>query len=269
MGDGAARHHGADRERHLGRAAGRADRRHAPGRSPPAELRFSIALDDSRPRRSPSPAQQTTREATMQPVGVGPRFVAIFIDSIILGIVGYLVALPFGSATSSGLQPPGRPWIPVLPRGHRLLHRPGSPEGRDGRARWRWGCASCKLADGAAISWKDSIIRNVLRIIDGLLLLPRGRDRHLGLEEQAAPGRHGRRDHGRAKRRTLHDAVRGLSGIAAALAAGGRAGAGPPRLDAIGGLRREGRQRTRPLSARLTPQALPQRTELHRIPRRA
>src|SRR5438876_7857754 len=76
----------------------------------------------------------------MQYVGVGLRFVAILIDSVLIGIVGGI--LGFALRNAPGLS---GTLISVLALGLRVVKTDGSP-----------------------ISWTEAIIRNVLRIIDGL-----------------------------------------------------------------------------------------------------
>ncbi len=103
----------------------------------------------------------------MQPVGVGLRFVAILIDTIILGIVGWLIAIPFGSATSTGFNLQGAPgllfFLVAIGYYIGLEATKGATLGK-----MVMGLRVVKLADGAAISWKEAVIRNLLRIIDGL-----------------------------------------------------------------------------------------------------
>lgn len=102
----------------------------------------------------------------MQTVGVFPRFVAIFIDSILLGIVGYLMALPFGAATSTGFNLTGAPaflfFLVAIAYYVVLETTQGATLGK-----MAMGLRVVRLDSGGPIDWKASIIRNLLRVIDG------------------------------------------------------------------------------------------------------
>ena len=99
-------------------------------------------------------------------VGVGLRFVAVIIDGIILGILGYLIAAITGNTSAGGFDLQGAPAFIFV-----LLGFPGY---------WLLetylGGTLGKLAlgmrvvmeDGSPVTLSAALIRNLLRIIDGL-----------------------------------------------------------------------------------------------------
>ena len=103
----------------------------------------------------------------MQAVGVFPRFIAVFIDAILLGIVGYAMAIPFGAATSTGFNLTGAPallfFLVALAYYVVLETTKGATLGK-----MAMGLRVVRLDNGGPIDWKASIIRNILRIVDGL-----------------------------------------------------------------------------------------------------
>ena len=101
----------------------------------------------------------------MQAVGVGRRAVAIIIDAIILIIIGWAIALGIGGAGPTGFALSGAPaliWFLVFLAYYVVMEV-------------KWGGTLGKKAlglkvvreDGAPLDWQSSILRNVLRIIDG------------------------------------------------------------------------------------------------------
>jgi uncharacterized RDD family membrane protein YckC len=102
----------------------------------------------------------------MEPVGVGRRAVAIIIDTILMGIVGYLLAMVTGSTTAGGFNLTGGPgllfFLIVIAYYVVMEKTSGATLGK----------MAMKLKvvkqDGAALDWQASIVRNLLRIIDGL-----------------------------------------------------------------------------------------------------
>lgn len=103
----------------------------------------------------------------MQAVGVGRRAVAVIIDSIILFIVGYIVAALTGNTTSTGFAMTGAPfflWL-FLGLGYFVVLEAlqGATLGK------RVMGLKVVKQDGGAMDWQASIIRNVLRLIDGFL----------------------------------------------------------------------------------------------------
>ena len=109
-------------------------------------------------------------QVQLQYVGVGWRFLAILIDAIILGIVSGVIGAAFGGAQASG--------------GNASVSLAGVPallaiviyflyfivlEALQGATVGKMilGLRVVKT-NGAPITWTDSLIRNLLRIIDGL-----------------------------------------------------------------------------------------------------
>lgn len=101
----------------------------------------------------------------MEPVGVGRRAVAVIIDSILLAIVGYLIASVTGGTTSDGFNLSGGPalllFIIAMAYYAVMEKTSGATLGK----------MAMKLKvvkqDGTALDWQAAIVRNVLRIIDG------------------------------------------------------------------------------------------------------
>lgn len=95
----------------------------------------------------------------LQYVSVGPRFLAILIDALIIGAITGFLSFPFRSAPgfwggSVGLIALLYYIIMEATQGATL-------------GKMALGLRVVKL-DGSPISWQESIIRNLLRIIDGL-----------------------------------------------------------------------------------------------------
>jgi uncharacterized RDD family membrane protein YckC len=101
----------------------------------------------------------------MEPIGVGRRAVAVIIDGILLMIVGYALAMILGGATGSGFDLQGGPAFIFF--GIALAYFIVM-EATTGQT---LGKMAMKLKvvkkDGAKLDWQASIIRNLLRIIDG------------------------------------------------------------------------------------------------------
>ena len=101
----------------------------------------------------------------MEPVGVGRRAVAVIIDSILLGIVGYMVASVTGGTTTDGFAVSGAPAFAVffIAMAYYVVMEKTSGA--------TLGKMAMKLKvvkqDGAALDWQAAIVRNVLRIVDG------------------------------------------------------------------------------------------------------
>jgi uncharacterized RDD family membrane protein YckC len=101
----------------------------------------------------------------MQGVGVARRAVAIIIDLIVLGILGYIIGMLTGQTTAQGLNLMGGPallWFLIGLAYYVVMEV-------------QWGGTLGKLAlglkvvkeDGQKLDWGASLIRNILRIIDG------------------------------------------------------------------------------------------------------
>jgi uncharacterized RDD family membrane protein YckC len=101
----------------------------------------------------------------MEPVGVGLRAVAVIIDSILLFVVGYAIALATGGTTGMGFQLTGLPmflWLAVGIAYYIVLEaRFGATIGKR-----IVGLKVVKL-EGGPIDWQASIVRNLLRLVDG------------------------------------------------------------------------------------------------------
>jgi uncharacterized RDD family membrane protein YckC len=98
-------------------------------------------------------------QGQLQYVGVGMRFLALLIDGIIIGAVGGLLAFILRNAPgfSGGL-------IGLLAIAYFIVMEAtqGATVGK-----MALGLRVVKM-DGSPISWSESVIRNLLRIIDGL-----------------------------------------------------------------------------------------------------
>jgi uncharacterized RDD family membrane protein YckC len=101
----------------------------------------------------------------MEPVGVARRAVAIIIDTILLGIVGYLIASVTGGTTADGFAMSGAPALLLLLVAMAYYIVMEKTSGAT------LGKMAMKLKvvkqDGTALDWQAAIVRNVLRIIDG------------------------------------------------------------------------------------------------------
>lgn len=101
----------------------------------------------------------------MEPVGVFRRAIAVIIDGILLMIVGYALAQVLGGASATGFNLQGGPAFIFF--GIALAYYIVM-EAITGQT---LGKMAMKLKvvkkDGAKIDWQASIIRNLLRIIDG------------------------------------------------------------------------------------------------------
>ena len=105
--------------------------------------------------------QGVSAQAEMQYVGVGPRFLALLIDTIIIGVVGAILGVIFRN--SPGLSG-GVTGLLALAYFIVLEATQGATLGKMALG------LRVTRTDGAPISWTESIIRNLLRIIDGLFV---------------------------------------------------------------------------------------------------
>ena len=105
--------------------------------------------------------QGISAQAEMQYVGVGPRFLALLIDAIIIGVVGVILGVIFRN--SPGLSG-GVTGLLALAYFIVLEATQGATLGKMALG------LRVTRTDGAPISWTESIIRNLLRIIDGLFV---------------------------------------------------------------------------------------------------
>src|SRR5439155_4254523 len=109
----------------------------------------------------------TWRRRAMKHVGVGLRAVAVIVDSILLFIVGYAIASIMGGTAPSGFDLRGGPfflWL-AIGLGYYIVME----------AQFGWtlgkrlvGLKVVKLEGEARIDWQAAIVRNILRLIDGL-----------------------------------------------------------------------------------------------------
>ena len=97
----------------------------------------------------------------LQYAGVGPRFLAILIDTIIIGVVAGILSAIFRN--SPGLSG-GVTGLLALAYFIVLEATQGATLGKMALG------LRVTRTDGAPISWTESIIRNLLRIIDGLFV---------------------------------------------------------------------------------------------------
>ncbi len=101
----------------------------------------------------------------MEAVGVGRRAVAILIDSVLLFIVGYIIASFTGGTTSEGFAIHGAPaflWLGIGLAYYIVMEATrGATLGK----------MAMKLKvvkqSGEPLDWQASIVRNVMRLIDG------------------------------------------------------------------------------------------------------
>lgn len=103
----------------------------------------------------------------MEYVGVGLRAVAAIIDTALLFIAGYLIALATGGATEQGFLLQGVPffvWLAIALAYYIVMEaRSGATLGKRVMR-----LKVVKLEGSAPLDWQASIARNVLRLIDGL-----------------------------------------------------------------------------------------------------
>ena len=101
----------------------------------------------------------------MEAVGVGRRAVAIIIDSILLFVVGCLIAFALGGLSGGGFSLSGAPfflWMGIG-LGYFIVMEAMSGATLGKRA---MGLKVVKQ-DGTPLDWQASIVRNLMRIIDG------------------------------------------------------------------------------------------------------
>jgi len=108
---------------------------------------------------------EISKEAT---VGVGWRFAATIIDGIVLFILGYLMAIVTGQTTEGGFNLQGASaflWFLIGIAYYIVM------EAMLGATVGKMACGLKVLkTDGSPMDWYASVVRNVLRIIDGLFV---------------------------------------------------------------------------------------------------
>ncbi len=101
----------------------------------------------------------------MQGVGVGRRAVAIIIDMIVLSLVGWGIGMGTGMSSATGFSLTGAPaliWFAIALAYYVVMEvQLGGTLGK-----MAMGVKVVK-EDGSKLDWVASIIRNLLRIIDG------------------------------------------------------------------------------------------------------
>jgi uncharacterized RDD family membrane protein YckC len=101
----------------------------------------------------------------MQAVGVGRRAVAIIIDIIILGIIGWIIGMATGMSTPEGFNLVGGPAFLLFFIG--LAYYVVMEVTSGGTlGKLALGLRVVK-EDGSKLDWGASLIRNILRIVDG------------------------------------------------------------------------------------------------------
>ena len=117
--------------------------------------------DPSQGQQQYAPQQPVYGQTQLEYVGVGRRFLAILIDTIILGVIGGILNAIFQNQTglSGGITS-----ILALVYFIILEATQGATLGK-----MALGLRVVKM-DGSPITWSESIIRNLLRIIDGLFI---------------------------------------------------------------------------------------------------
>jgi uncharacterized RDD family membrane protein YckC len=102
----------------------------------------------------------------MEHVGVGRRAVAFIMDVVLLFIVAWAIALLTGGTTSTGFELRGIPflltvivWIAYFAVMEKTM---GATLGKMAMG------LRVVRPDGCPISWSSAIVRNLLRIVDGL-----------------------------------------------------------------------------------------------------
>lgn len=101
-------------------------------------------------------------------VGVGWRFAATLVDGIVLFIVGYLMAIVTGETTQGGFNLQGASafvWF-LIGLGYYIVM-----EAMLGATVGKMACGlKVVKTDAGSMDWNASVIRNVLRIVDGLFV---------------------------------------------------------------------------------------------------
>lgn len=99
--------------------------------------------------------------------GVGIRAVAVIIDLVVWGVIGYIIALLTGATTGAGFELEGAPallWFLSFFVYYIVLEAQfGQTVGK------KLVGIRVVTESGTGIGYRDSVVRNVLRIVDGLL----------------------------------------------------------------------------------------------------
>ncbi len=98
--------------------------------------------------------------------GVGWRLLALIIDFVILGVINWVIALATGSTTSTGFELTGIPALISFIIGIAYwLAFEVMAGGTPGKLALGM---RVRTEDGGSISWGQSIVRNLLRIVDAI-----------------------------------------------------------------------------------------------------
>ena len=108
------------------------------------------------------------RDALMNYAGLGLRAVAVIIDTLLLFVVAYAIAMLTGGTTAAGFNLQGGPaflWFGVAFAYYVVL---------EVQCGWTLGkrvlgLKVVKLDGGGPLDWQASIVRNLLRIVDGFI----------------------------------------------------------------------------------------------------
>jgi len=101
----------------------------------------------------------------MEAVGVGRRAVAVLIDSILLFIAGYAVAAVTGQTSVEGFNMRGAPffaWVGICLAYYIVME--ATKGATLGKLAMR---LKVVKQDGTPVDWQASVVRNVLRLVDG------------------------------------------------------------------------------------------------------
>jgi uncharacterized RDD family membrane protein YckC len=104
----------------------------------------------------------------MEPVGVGLRAVATIIDTALLFVIGYIIAMFTGGTSRGGFELSGIPafiWLVIAIGYYTVMEaQSGATIGKR-----LVGLKVVKLDAAAPIDMQASLVRNVLRIVDGIV----------------------------------------------------------------------------------------------------
>ncbi|HTW53029.1 MAG TPA: RDD family protein [Stellaceae bacterium] len=104
----------------------------------------------------------------MNYAGIGIRFIEGFIDLLVTFVILWIIALLTGQTTDGGFQLKGAPmFIGVAVAILYFIVMEGLFGATAGKLLLKLRVVK---ADGSPIGWRESILRNVLRIIDGFAL---------------------------------------------------------------------------------------------------
>src|SRR5699024_6084389 len=122
--------------------------------------------DDTLATQDEGMTESNNSMSTLEYRGNGIRAVAVIIDIIVLFVIGYLIAILTGSTTATGFSLQGGPaflWFIVSFAYYIIL------EGRFGQTVGKKVVGVKVVTEsGSPIDYRAALIRNILRIIDGL-----------------------------------------------------------------------------------------------------